>query len=230
MRRRPQPVEDDRPLTAPGVVAAARLKRAQRAHDQRDVLETEVGAQRPGPLGAIDQRRERLEEPQLIRGPEGRGAHHPGPVAQHLRQRAVLRENVRRPVHVAAERLPRILDLQRVPGRTGLAREIVVGAVSEREFDHREPKDGAGAPGNHAGHAIEGTLDGYGHLLLHFFGGLHNRVLVSALFAVGCFFGVVDILLYFGVPEVNMTMRRGRPATPRPTLASFLEPFRLPAR
>lgn len=66
-------------------------------------------------------------------------------------------------------------------------------------------------------------------LLLHYCGGLHNRALVSALFAVGCFFGVVDILLYFRVPEPNMRAYRGQAPTAPPTLTSFLKPFRLPA-
>lgn len=61
-------------------------------------------------------------------------------------------------------------------------------------------------------------------LLLHCWGGMHNRVLVSALFAAGAVFGVIDALLYFGVPEPAMRAGLGGEAT-----RALLAPFRLPA-
>lgn len=74
-------------------------------------------------------------------------------------------------------------------------------------------------------------------LLLHYGGGMANRPLVGALFAIGTLFGVIDILLYFAVPEPDMRRTRRRldrtADTPRSSRRSsfelFLSPLRLPA-
>jgi Na+/melibiose symporter-like transporter len=61
-------------------------------------------------------------------------------------------------------------------------------------------------------------------VLLEKCGGMENRCLVSALFGVGAFFGIVDILLYIGVSEPQLR----RPSPSRTTWRAFKKPFRQP--
>ncbi|MCS6850993.1 MAG: MFS transporter [Gemmataceae bacterium] len=62
--------------------------------------------------------------------------------------------------------------------------------------------------------------------LLHWGGGMGNRVLVSVLFAIGAAFGVADILLYLRVPEPARAPTPDRLGEGR--LTAFLGPFRQP--
>lgn len=58
--------------------------------------------------------------------------------------------------------------------------------------------------------------------LLHTCGGMNNPVLVSALFAVGAVFGILDILVYFRVPDMPLPQNGSTPLHWR----QFLAPFR----
>jgi MFS family permease len=77
-----------------------------------------------------------------------------------------------------------------------------------------------------------------GLTLLHTCGGMNNRPLVSALFAAGALFGILDILLYLGVPEPpfrEQGKKRNRKKNLSPSFLSyvlgplsFLRDFRAP--
>jgi hypothetical protein len=64
-----------------------------------------------------------------------------------------------------------------------------------------------------------------GMILLQCCGGMGNRSLVSALFAIGAVFGTVDILLYLRVPEPPMPATAGRHG-----IRGFVQPFSQPFR
>jgi MFS family permease len=69
-----------------------------------------------------------------------------------------------------------------------------------------------------------------GMLLLQTCGGMNNRVLVSALFAVGALFGTLDILLYLRVPELPLKREpTGASLSVTVALARFAAVFRHPA-
>lgn len=62
-----------------------------------------------------------------------------------------------------------------------------------------------------------------GMALLQSFGGMANRGLVSALFALGALFGTLDILMYLGVPEPDH-----RPGTRARGIGGFVRAFGAP--
>lgn len=67
--------------------------------------------------------------------------------------------------------------------------------------------------------------------LLHVCGGMHNRLLVSALFAAGALSGTIDILLYWNVPEPAMPPGEPGVTSWLPSagfVRDLLTPFRLP--
>lgn len=60
---------------------------------------------------------------------------------------------------------------------------------------------------------------------IEFCGGMSNGWLLSGLFSLGAIFGVVDICLYFRIPEPPLTRKPG-PGGLESFIASFTEPFR----
>lgn len=63
--------------------------------------------------------------------------------------------------------------------------------------------------------------------LLHIYGGMENRVLISSIFAVAACFGVVDIVLFFFVPDPGSS-RPHTDAGGRTFITGVLRPFQQP--
>src|SRR5215208_6846203 len=123
-----QPVEHDREVAPPRLLAAVLLlgRAADAAHQHRHVVEHRVVAQNAGLLGAGDQPPHRLLEAHDGRH---RGLHPPGDAREDLAEGPVGGHDLGATPEHGAERLPRVLDLQR---RLGVCGDRLEGSYHQR--------------------------------------------------------------------------------------------------